>query len=151
MSTPDPDLDRVRRAFDEAFGRMCAAATEANVESELSNMLNHLYRLGELGKGRLGDKTLYKKLVGSDDLRAARAAMWARTFDAHHVVVVAPLGDRMSDYFTEMYGVAVWEPLANLPEQTDKHDRHLDYSNLLEGRPVLDTTRHAFDAMAALL
>jgi hypothetical protein len=27
----------------------------------------------------------------------------------------------------------------------------LDYSNFLEDRPVLDATRRAFDAMAALL
>jgi hypothetical protein len=153
MSTPDPQLDRVRRAFDSAFRRMCAASTEADVEDELSNLLCHLYRLNELGKNRLSKDTFHKKLLDSDDLRTARAAVWARTFDAHDVVVVAPLADGFSDYYTELYGVAVWEPLARLPEQTDKwsHNRHQDYKHLLADRPVLDTTRRAFDAMAALL
>lgn len=153
MSTPDPQLDRVRRAFDSAFRRMCAASTEADVEDELSNLLCHLYRLNELGKNRLGKDTFHKKLLDSDDLRTARAAVWARTFDAHDVVVVAPLADGFSDYYTELYGVAVWEPLVQLPEQTDKwgHNRHQDYKHLLADRPVLDTTRRAFDAMAALL
>ena len=159
MSTPDPQLDRVRRAFDSAFRRMVAASTEADVEDELSNLLCHLYRLNELGKGRLvkkfgeklGKQKFYASLLGSDDLRRARAAVWARTFDAHDVVVVAPLGGGFSDYYTELYGVAMWEPLAKLPEQTDKWDRHQDYEHLLADRPVLDTTRRAFDAMAALL
>jgi hypothetical protein len=153
MPTPNPEFDRIEKAFNDAFRRMCAAPTEADLESELSNLLNHLYRLGELCKRRLGEKTFYSKMVSSDDLRRARAAMWARAFDAHRAAVVAPLGDRFSDFYTEMYGVAAWEPLANLPEQTDKwgHGRHLDYTKFLEGMPVLDTTRRAFDAMAALL
>ena len=151
MSTPDPQLDRVRRAFNSAFQRMCAASTIGDLEDELSNMLHHIYRLGELGKARLGEQTMYQHLTSSNDLRAARAAMWVRAFDTHDLVVVAPIGDRVSDYFTEMYGVAVWEPLASLPKQTDNHGRHLDYSNFLEDRPVLDTTRRAFDAMVALL
>jgi hypothetical protein len=159
MSTPDPQLERVRRAFDSAFRRMCAASTEDDIEDELSNLLCHLYRLNELGKGRLvkkfgeklGKQKFHALLLGSDDLRRARAAVWARTFDAHDVVVVAPLGDGFSDYFTEMFGVAMWAPLANLPEQTDKDDRHRDYTKFLEGLPVLDTTRQAFDTMAALL
>jgi hypothetical protein len=97
---PDPQLDRVCRAFDSALRRMCAASTEADVEGELSNLLCHLYRLNELGKGRLikefgeklGKQKFHTSLLGSDDLRTARAAIWARSFDAHDVVVVAPLG-----------------------------------------------------------
>jgi hypothetical protein len=85
-------------------------------------------------------------LSGSDDLRAARAAMWARTFDTH-ALVVASLADLFSDFFTEMFGVLAWQPLA----QTDPDGRHLDYAAVLEGRPVLDTIRRAFDAMDGLL
>jgi hypothetical protein len=151
MATPDPQLDGIRRAFDSAFQRICSATTPADAEDEFSNALNHMYRLNELGKNRLGKDAFHKKLLGSDDLRAARAAIWARTFDVHDVVAVAAMGDVFSDYFTEMFGVLVWNPLANLPEQTDKYDRHLDYAKFLEGMPVLDTTRCAFDAMAALL
>jgi hypothetical protein len=46
--TSDQELERVRRAFDGALRRMCAAPTVADLEDELSNMLHQLYRLGEL-------------------------------------------------------------------------------------------------------
>jgi hypothetical protein len=152
MATPDPQLDGIRRAFDNAFQRICEATTPADAEDEFSNALNHLYRLNELGKNRLGEDAFHNKLRGSDDdLRAARAAIWARTFDVHDVVAVAAMGDVFSDYFTAMFGVLVWKPLASLPEQTDKYDRHLDYVKFLKGMPVLGTSRRAFDAMAALL
>jgi hypothetical protein len=152
--TADPRLDRVRRAFDAAFLRMCTAHTVADLEDELSNLLHQLYRLGELCRWRLGpagtklsSQDFGAVLAGSDDLRAARAAMWARTFDTHDLVVVASLADLYSDFYTDMYGVLAWQPLA----QTDPDGRHLDYAAVLEGRPVLDTIRRAFDAMAGLL
>ena len=113
--TPAPDLqlDRVRRAFDAAFRRMCAAPTVADLEDELSNVLHQLYRLGELCRWRLGTPAGTKLsprdfatvLNGSDDLRRARAAMWARTFDTHDLVVVASLADVFSDFYTELFGV----------------------------------------------
>jgi hypothetical protein len=153
--TADPRLDRVRRAFDAAFLRMCTAHTVADLEDELSNLLHQLYRLGELCRWRLGTpagtklnpKDFAAVLSGSDDLRAARAAMWARRFDTHDLIVVASLADLFSDFYTEMFGVLAWQPLA----QTDPDGRHLDYAAMLEGRPVLDTIRRAFDAMAGLL
>jgi hypothetical protein len=153
--TADPQLDRVRRAFDAAFLRMCAAPTVADLEDELSNLLHQLHRLGELCRWRLGTPTGTKltpkdfgvMLAGSDHLRAARAAMWARTFDTHDLVVVASPADLFSDFYTEMFGVLGWQPLA----QTDPDGRHLDYAAVLEGLPVLDTIRRAFDAMAGLL
>jgi hypothetical protein len=148
---PDPQLDGIRRAFDSAFPRICSATTPADAEDEFSNPLNHMYRLNELGKNRLGKDAFHNKLLGFDDLRAARAVIWARTFDVHRVVAVAAMGDVFSDYFTAMFGVLVWKPLASLPEQTDSYDRHLDYASFLENRSVLGTSRRAFDARAALL
>jgi hypothetical protein len=90
-------------------------------------------------------------LADSDDLRAARAAMWARRFDTHDLVVVAAPAGLYSNYCTAMYGVLAWQPVASLPEQTDPDGRHLDYADVLEGRAVLDMMRRAFDAMAGLL
>ena len=94
--TTDQELERVRRAFGSAFRRMCAASTVADLENELSNMLHQLHRLGELSRWRLGPtgtrlspQAFGAVLAGSDDLRAARAAMWARRFDTHDLVVVA--------------------------------------------------------------
>src|SRR5215216_1118795 len=111
MSTPDPQLDGIRRAFDTAFRRIISAPTPGDAEDEFSNTLGHLYRLNELGKNRHGKDAWHNKLLGSDDLRAARAAIWARTFDVHDVVTVAAMGDVYSDYYTAMYGVLVWKPL----------------------------------------
>ena len=153
MIFPPDQLARVRRAFDTAFRRICEATTPADAEDDFSNLLGQLYRLNELGKSRFGKDTWHKKLTDSDDLRAARAAVWARTFDAHDVVDVASMGNVFPEVYTAMYGVLVWKPLASLPQQTDihGHDRHLDYASFLENRGVLGTSRRAFDAMAALL
>jgi hypothetical protein len=133
---------------------MCAAPTVADLEDELSNLLHQLYRLGELCWWRLGPagtklnlQDFGTVLAGSDDLRAARAAMWARRFDTHDLVVVASLADLYTGFYTDMYGVLAWQPLA----QTDPDGRHFDYAAVLEGRAVLDTIRRAFDAMAGLL
>jgi hypothetical protein len=151
MPVPDPELDRIRRPFDTTFQRMCEATTPDAAEDEFSNLLGQLYRLSELAKNRLGDGAFHKRLLGSDDLRGARAAVWARTFDVHDVVAVASMAAVLPDYFTAMLGVLVWKPLAFLPEQSDKFGRHQDYAKFLENRSVLGTTRRAFDALAALL
>jgi hypothetical protein len=137
---------------------MCAASTVADLENELSNMLHQLHRLGELPRWRLGPtgtrlspQAFGAVLAGSDDLRAARAAMWARRFDTHDLVVVASPAGLSSTYYTAMYGVLAWQPLGSLPEQADPDGRHRDYADMLEGRAVLDMMRRAFDAMAGLL
>ena len=154
---PDPEFESVRRPFDAAFHRMCSATTVGDLEDELSNALHHLYRLAELCKTRFGvdSQAFYHGstavLRRSQDLRAARAIAWARAFDTHETVVVASHSDIYSNFYTEMYGSLVWKPLAQLPVQTDKHDRHIDYQSELQGRPVLDSIRRAFDALAALL
>jgi hypothetical protein len=161
-SIPLADLEnRVRRAFDAAFRRMCAATMVGDLEDELSNMLHHLYRLGELCRWRLGQmpgKQLGKKefgerlRCGSDDLRAARAAMWVRNDDTHNlfVQVTAPaaLADVFPEYFTAMFGTLVWQPLTKTDPAAG---RHKDYADTLKGREVLGTTRRAFDALAGLL
>jgi hypothetical protein len=78
--------------------------------------------------------------------------MWARTFDAHDIVVLATAMDTYGDIYSDTYGASRWKPLEELPEQTDTwgHGRHEDYSNFLEGREIISTIRTAFDAMAAL-
>jgi len=54
MSTPDPQLDSIRWAFDAASDRLYRAKTMQEAEDELSNVLHQLYRLGELCRWRLG-------------------------------------------------------------------------------------------------
>ena len=155
--TTDQELERVRRAFGSAFRRMCAASMVADLENELSNMLHQLHRLGELSRWRLGPtgtklspQAFGAVLAGSDDLRAARAAMWARRFDTHDLVVVAsPLAFPAitTPRCTAYSGLAAARIFA---EQADPDGRHRDYADVLEGRAVLDMMRRAFDAMAGL-
>ncbi len=148
--THDAQITGIKRAFDAAFIRLCAAQSAEEVEAELSNALAQFYRLSELCKHRLGEKQYHNILASTSQLRTARAIVWARTFDAHDVVVVAELRDRMSDYLTEMLGVPVWRALHELPQQVDKYGRHNDYQIHLENRIVLDTIRPSFDALAEL-
>ena len=142
---------RVENAFDAAFTRMCEAESVSELESELSNVLNQLYRLRELARKRFGDSRYYELVKGSNGLRIIRAIVWARKFDVHDTVVMAELSDMYTNYYTEMYGVLAWKPLSLLPEQTDNYDRHLDYISTLENRPVLDTTKDAFTILKELI
>jgi hypothetical protein len=53
--------------------------------AELSNLLHHPFRLRELGKRRPGKPRPYATERTMPDLRAARAASWARNFDTHQL------------------------------------------------------------------
>ena len=145
----DPELESRRRAFDAVFQRMRTDMVQAHLDDELGNLLHQLYKLGELCRLRLGKQKFAALLKSSDDLRAARAAMWARKFDTHHLVriKVATPPDTYNDIYHDIYGAVVWKPLA----EPDDDGRDQDYAALLEGRMVLDTTRRAFDALAVLL
>jgi hypothetical protein len=155
MSTPDPQLDSIRRTFDAATDRLYRAKTMQEAQDELSNVLHQLYRLGELCRWRLGqppgtklgEKEFHKLLTSSDELRIARAAMWARTFNTHDILMPATTTyDPFGRWMPFLYGTA-FAPLA----EPDKYGRDADYAKFLEGQLVVDTTRRAFAALAALL
>ena len=154
VSSPDPQLDGVRRAFDAASDRLYRAKTMQEAEDELSNVLHQLYRLGELCRWRLGqppgtklgEKEFHKILTGSDDLRTARAAMWARTFNTHDLLALGTTYDPFGRWMPFLYGTA-FAPLT----EPDKYGRDVDYAKFLEKQLVVGATRRAFDALAALL
>ena len=144
---------RIRRAFDAAFLRMCAAKNLETTEDELSNLLSQIYRLGELVKKRKfggNNERFNDALRGTPEGSTVRATLWARTFDTHDAVVVGKMGDIYADYYTEMYGTLVWRPITDLPEQSSKYGQHDDYATYLAGRAVLDTARLAFDTLATM-
>jgi hypothetical protein len=150
VPTPDATFDRIKRAFDESFKRMCSAPYDTDLEDELSNLLHHLYRLAEWARKQKG-------LAKVDFFRAAlaqspeaRPALWVRTFDTHDALVTASTGDVYSDYYTNMYGVLVWEPLQTLQATDATFGRDNDYAVSLAGKPVLDTIRAAFDQLARI-
>lgn len=146
----DSELHAVRYAFDAAFQRICEAHADDDRMAELSNLLHHLYRLRELWARRLGT-SFDAAGQRAPQLTAARAASWARTFDTHQLYTLGSLRDAYSDLYTAAYEALVWKPLSSLPATSDKHGRHLDYAAELENKPVLDTLRGAFDAMAGML
>lgn len=162
----DRQLMAVKRPFDAAFLRMCQAADPDLLDDELSNMLQQMYRLGELrkrrwkraaspsapGTGKLTETELNAKVKA---VPGVMGALWIRAFDTHDVVQVSTLKDAYTDFYTEMYGVLVWKPVASMPfviEPTkNPHlDRYEDYKASLQNRPVLDTMRQAFDGLAML-
>lgn len=147
----DQDLHVVRYAFDAAFQRMCEAQSVDDLMAELSNLLHHLCRLRDLCIGRLHDPPYFARAARSAALEAAEGASWARNLDTHQLFRTAQAADMYTDYYAELYGVLAWRPRSELPPRPDGHDRDLAYVDELEGRPVLDTLRKAFDAMAALL
>ncbi len=81
----DPELHTVSYAFDVAFQRMCEAKDDDALMAEVSNVLHHLFRLRELCRARLSSSGLYAVDTSTADLRAARAACWARNFDTHRL------------------------------------------------------------------
>ena len=117
---------------------MCAATTLDDLAIELANALNHLYRLSEHLKRDMGEKPFFERLRSSTELRTVSAIRWVRGFEVHEVTEIAEVGDVYSDFYTEMYGVLVWRPLACLRVPTDQHGNDRVYVDYLEGRPVLD-------------
>jgi hypothetical protein len=79
-------------------------------------------------------------------------ALWIRSYDTHEIATVSKFKDVYSGFYTKMYGVLVWQciadmPFVRLPKATD---RYVDYQSNLENKPVLDTPRFAFDGLAAI-
>jgi hypothetical protein len=154
----DPELTAVQRPFDAAFSRMCRAGDVDLLRDELSNMLQHMYRLSELCSRRWQLKRdpagFNAKVVNV--VPGALGAIWIRRYDTHEIAEVSTTADIYSDSYTDLYGVLVWKRLAAMPfiakpdNRSANLARYNDYQGL-ENKPVLDTMRRAFDGLAALL
>jgi hypothetical protein len=153
----DGELQVVRRAFEAAFRRECECTDPDRLQDELSNMLHHTYRLGELLARRW--KALESDLTKADYTRrlmavpGALGALWIRCYDTHQVASVTTLSSVYSDVYTALYGVLTWQPLSvmtfiNLPKEIQRSD---DYQEHLATKPVLDTLKAVFNGMADLL
>jgi hypothetical protein len=154
--TLDPQLTDVRRAFDAAFRRMCEAINSGEQRDELSNLLHHLYRLGELRSRRWG--TNDQKLSDNDfnarttHIPGVLGALWIRGYDTHEIATLAKSKDAYSEFYTKMPGILVWQCIIDMPfiKKPKPADRYVDYQLNLENESVLDSLRSAFDALAAL-
>ncbi len=150
-ASPDPELTAVRRAFNAAFQRMREANDTGELQDELSNMLHHMYRLGELCKRRwqINDKGLTKKIK---HISGALGALWIRCYDTHQLATTAKVENIYASFYPKKYGLLVWETVNAMPfiQKPKDVDRYTDYE-WLQNRPVLDTLRAAFDGLAAML
>lgn len=154
----DTQFEAVKRPFDAAFLRMTEAGSIELLRDELSNTLHHMYRLGELCHQRWQlttdkDAEFNRRAVA---VPGVIGALWIRCYDTHDMARLATAGDVYTDYYTELYGVLVWNtlgamPFAKRPTKPAMIERYDDYSRSLENKPVLDTLRQAFDGLSKLL
>ncbi len=152
----DPELVAVRRAFGATYRRMVECSNLEELPDELSNMLHHLYRLGELRKRRwkvaIQGFTEKDFVARAGQAHGALGAIWIRTFDTHEIATVADIGDKYADVYTAIYGVLVWRQPAAMPFLILPNEiaRFNDYQTHLADRVVLKTLRAAFDGLSAL-
>jgi hypothetical protein len=152
----DPELAAVRRAFDAAYRRMVECGNPEEPPDELSNMLHHLYRLGELRKRRwkasIQGFTEKDFVVRVGQVHGALGAIWIRTFDTHEIATIADIGSRYADVYTAIYGVLVWRKPGAMPFLIMPNEiaRFNDYQTHLADRVVLMTLRAAFDGLSDL-
>jgi hypothetical protein len=151
---PDPQLHTVTYAFEAAFLRICQATNDDALMAELSNALDHLFRLRELAIDRRTEPVFFGLDRSTQELREARAACWARNFDTHQLFAPVAQANVYPSRYVARYGALVWVPLPSLPRTTDRVSRarrHLDYAEHLDGHELLGTLRRGFEAMARLV
>lgn len=130
-----------KRAFDAAFKRFCSAQSVEEQHDEMSNMLHQFFRAVE----RRGGVDAFAKDPSAHEHAAAVSLV--RHKDTHEVVAIVDLRDVFSDTFTDLFGSLVWA----LPASVKADKRYARYdAAYLEGQPVADTLRRAFDAVIAL-
>src|SRR5258706_3900876 len=89
------------------------------LNDELSNMLHHIYRLGELRRRRW--KASNQNFTNADftarvqGVPGALGALWIRGYDTHEVATLSDLRDVYPGVYTAIYGVLVWMPASAMP------------------------------------
>jgi hypothetical protein len=144
-----------KRGFDLAFAAACEAGDLETAEIHLGHAMDELYRLYELAKRSSSGadrRARDEALASIDKGQVAGAVVWARKYRIHDSMEVSRAAGLYSDYYTNLYGVLAWLPRSDFTEQDDDgRGWHLSYDAYLEGRPVLDTLRHAAKALVALV
>jgi hypothetical protein len=119
-------------------------------------MLHRMYRLSELccRRWQVNPSDFNAKVVNV--VLGALGAIWIRCYDTHEIAEVSTTGHLYSDFYMELYGVAVWKPGAamrfvNKPTKGSALPRYQAYEGHLVIKAVLDTMRRTFDGLVTLL
>ena len=152
----DVEMTAVRRAFDTAYRRMLECTVPDELPDELSNMLHHLYRLGELRKRRW--RATIPDFVNRDfgprvtQVPGALGALWIRCYDTHEIAILSEMRDVYPSVYPAIYGVLVWKPTEAMSFINPPEDRgaYTDYNEHLANKVAFDTLRAAFDGLAVL-
>jgi hypothetical protein len=143
------------RGFETSLKLLTVATDADDVITQFSNLLHHLYRLSELAKGSRDPKSFYLELYQQGGGEVAGAVLWTRNFDTHDVVRVAEPQDIYGDIYTDLYDALAWKPRSQLPVPDSKryppYGRDLLYDVYLAGKPALDTSLVARDAIRAVV
>lgn len=90
---------------------MCEAANVDTLQDELSNMLHHMYRLGELRKRRwevsnpkFTDNDFIRRVI---QVRGALGALWIRNYDTHQIARVSQFADMYSIFYIKMWHIGL--------------------------------------------
>jgi hypothetical protein len=114
---------------------MCGAEEVDLLHDELSNMLHHMYRLGELCAARWGLKNDSARFNAKVKVPGALGAMWVRRYDTHEIVSVSDPADVYTDRDLDLYELLVWKPVAVIesrPPGGSAFARYQDYKGHLE-------------------
>lgn len=155
-TSTDAEMTAVRRAFDTAYRRMLECTVPDELPDELSNMLHHFYRFGELRKRRW--KATIPGFVNRDfgprvaQVPGALGALWIRCYDTHEIAKLSDLKDVYARVYPAIYRVLVWKPAEAMPFISPPEDRgpYTDYNEHLANKVAFDTLREAFDGLAVL-
>lgn len=155
----DDQLERVLRPFRAAEARMRSTCDSNTMEDELSNMLQHIYRLAELrrsrwadvsGPGKISLKETNQRLSG---VPGALGALWIRQFDTHELIVLTFNSTGYGPVWGPVYDPIsiMWKPRPKTPTvKGHLQPRIDDYDHHLAGKEVLDTLPIIFDRIADL-
>lgn len=100
-----------------------------------------IYGLEEWYCTHLGNDYYYAERDSRPDGQLVGGLVWARNFAQHELARTADLGDRYSNFFTEMYGVLVWRPRSQLPspQRPEKWERDISYDRHLADQVIPET------------
>lgn len=135
-----PGLERKERSLGDELQRVVVAKSEDDSMAALSNALDLIHSLDEYHRERLGKHRYWNELEARREGQIVGALTYVRGFDHHKLAIsTTSLGDRYSDFVTEMVGVLVWRDELPFSDRNKPHGRDVLYQSHVASKPVPDT------------